>query len=112
MVDPQFRRDELRVAKKFVAPSKAQRKWMAQDQRSFDDAFSQALQARLFEAPFTWPKPARITAPYGDLRLLNGKKQSQHYGLDLDGATGDPVFAANDGVVVMVRECFGSVNPV
>jgi murein DD-endopeptidase MepM/ murein hydrolase activator NlpD len=66
----------------------------------------------LFEEPFAWPKLSRLTAPFGDLRMFNGKKQSQHFGTDIDGDTGDPAYAANDGVVVMNRECFGSGNTV
>lgn len=112
VVEPNFRRDELKVAKKFISPSKAEKKWMREDQKSFDAAFSQPLEARLFENPFEWPKLDRLAAPYGDLRMFNGKKQSQHMGIDIDGETGDPIYAANDGVVVMVRECFGSGNTV
>ena len=44
--------------------------------------------------------------------MFNGKQKSQHYGMDLDGSTGDPIYAANDGEVVMVRDCFGSGNTV
>jgi len=53
-----------------------------------------------------------MTAPFGDLRLFNGKAQSQHFGLDLDGRVGDPIEAANDGAVVMVRPCYASGNTV
>lgn len=112
LLDPKFRHDELKVAKKFIAPSKAERKWMAEDQRSFNGAFSQELQPRLFEEPFEWPRLDALAAPFGDLRLFNGKRQSQHYGIDIDGEIGDSAYAANDGVVVMVRECFGSGNTV
>jgi murein DD-endopeptidase MepM/ murein hydrolase activator NlpD len=112
LVDPHFRRDELKVAGKFVSPSRAQRKWMAEDQKEFNAAFSQPLQTRLFERAFEWPKLARLAAPFGDKRMFNGKLQSQHYGVDIDGDMGDFAYAANDGVVVMVRECFGSGNTV
>jgi murein DD-endopeptidase MepM/ murein hydrolase activator NlpD len=110
--DPHFRKDELKVAKKYTSPSAAEKKWMVNDQKEFDAAFHQGFLKRLFEKAFAWPKVARITAPYGDLRLINGKKQSQHYGLDLNGDIGDAAFASNDGVVVMTRECFGSGNTV
>ncbi|MBK7858529.1 MAG: M23 family metallopeptidase [Archangiaceae bacterium] len=112
IVDPQFRKDELRVAGKYTSPSRAQKKWMAEDQREFNAAFGQPLEARLFEKAFEWPKLGRTAAPYGDRRMFNGKLQSQHYGVDIDGQIGDPAFAANDGTVVMVRECFGSGNTV
>jgi murein DD-endopeptidase MepM/ murein hydrolase activator NlpD len=110
--EPHFHRDELKVAGKFVSPSDADKKWMANDQKAFDAAFKQGFLKRLFEKAFAWPKVARITAPFGDLRLYNGKKQSQHFGTDLNGETGDPAYAANDGTVVMTRECFGSGNTV
>ncbi len=112
VIEPNFRRDELKVAKKFISPSKAEKKWMRDDQKSFDAAFSQPLEPRLFDQPFVWPRLDRLAAPYGDLRLFNGKRQSQHYGIDIDGDVGDVAYAANDGVVVMTRECFGSGNTV
>ncbi len=33
-----------------------------------------------------------------------------HYGLDLDGQVGDPITAANDGTVVLVRDCYTTGN--
>jgi murein DD-endopeptidase MepM/ murein hydrolase activator NlpD len=112
VVEPHFRKDELKVASKFVSPSDSDKKWMQNDQKAFDQAWKQGYVARLFQNAFVWPKLARITAPFGDLRLINGKKQSQHQGTDLDGEIGEPAYAANDGVVVMTRECFGSGNTV
>ena len=61
---------------------------------------------------FAWPRQDRITAPYGDLRTYNGKKQSQHFGNDIGGDSGTPVSAANAGTVVMTRDNFASGNTV
>jgi murein DD-endopeptidase MepM/ murein hydrolase activator NlpD len=110
--EPAWPRKELKVAKKFTAPSKAEQLRSARDQDAFDDAFNVDLEPWLFESDFTWPRPPHITAPFGDLRLMNGKKKSQHFGIDLDGKTGDAVTAANAGEVVMVRDCFASGNTV
>jgi len=110
--DPRWPRRELKVARKFTSPSKAERLRSARDQKAFDEAFDADLEPWLFAADFVWPRPPEITAPFGDLRLMNGKKKSQHFGVDLDGNTGDPIVAANDGEVVMVRDCFGSGNTV
>jgi murein DD-endopeptidase MepM/ murein hydrolase activator NlpD len=112
LIDPKFRRDELKVARKFVTPSPAEKKWSAQDAKEFTRAFAQPFVGRLFDQAFTWPKLARLSAPFGDLRLINGQVKSQHYGADIDGDTGDPTYAANDGTVVMSRACFGSGNTV
>jgi murein DD-endopeptidase MepM/ murein hydrolase activator NlpD len=107
-----FRRRQLTVSKRFTSPTKAQRQQMAEDQRSFNRAFDRDFEPWTFERPFDWPRLDAIGAPFGDLRLFNGKQQSQHSGLDIDGQTGDPIYAANDGEVVMVRDCFGSGGTV
>jgi murein DD-endopeptidase MepM/ murein hydrolase activator NlpD len=99
---------ELTVASKFISPSAKEKRQMAADARAFNAAFAQKSAARMFQYSFQWPRVSDITAPFGDQRMFNGKRQSQHYGTDIDGQTGDEVIASNDGVVVMARECFGS----
>ncbi len=49
---------------------------------------------------------------FGERRIFNGTLKSRHLGLDIDGKTGDPVRAANDGVVRLTRDCFYSGNTV
>jgi murein DD-endopeptidase MepM/ murein hydrolase activator NlpD len=110
--EPNFPARELTVSKKFTSPDKKSKKRMRDDQRAFDKAFAQDFEPPRFTQNFAMPRPAVTTAPFGDLRMFNGKKKSQHFGQDLDGAIGDPAYASNDGVVVMVRECFGSGNTV
>ena len=112
VIPPGFRSSELKVSKKFTSPSKKQRDWSRRDQAAFDAAFGQERSARLFTANFGWPRNDDVTAPFGDLRMFNGKKKSQHFGVDLNGDTGDEAFASNDGKVVLQRECFGSGNTV
>lgn len=109
---PDFRRRQLSVSKRFTSISKKDRLRSKADQDAFQDAFDRDFEPWLFARGFAWPRQAEVTAPFGDLRLLNGKKKSQHFGADLDGNTGDPIFAANDGEVVLVRDCFASGNTV
>lgn len=112
IVDPDWPKRELKVAKKFTSPSRAEQLRSARDTKAFNEAFDVELEPWLFSEDFRWPRPIEITAPFGDLRLMNGKKKSQHFGMDLDGSTGDPITAANAGEVVMVRDCFASGNTV
>lgn len=112
VLKPAFRKRELTVSTRFTNPSKKDQLHAAQDQAAFVAAFDRDFEPFGFAQNFTWPRNSEITAPFGDLRLLNGKKQSQHFGLDLDGNTGDPIYAANDGEVVMARDCFASGNTV
>jgi murein DD-endopeptidase MepM/ murein hydrolase activator NlpD len=110
--DPKFPARELSVSKKFTSPDRKAKKRMRDDQRAFNRAFAQEFEPPRFSGNFEQPRVAVTTAPFGDLRLFNGKKKSQHYGQDLDGNTGDPSYSTNDGVVVMARDCFGSGNTV
>lgn len=107
-----FRKRKLSVSKRFTSLSKKDRARSAQDTKAFAEAFDRDFEPWLFAGDFAWPRAAEVTAPFGDVRLLNGKKTSQHFGLDLDGRTGEPIYAANDGEVVMARDCFASGNTV
>ncbi len=110
--DPHFRSTVLSVAKRFVRPSPEARRRMKRDQAAFDKAFAQQFAPPLFTGRFAWPRQAEITGRFGDKRVFNGVKQSQHYGDDLEGSVGDPVAATNDGKVVLVRDCYASGRTV
>lgn len=113
VVPPNYPSRELKVASQFVEtpPPDVQAKIKA-DQEAIAKAFSQPFEPLRFENNFAWPRPPQLTAPFGDLRMYNGKKQSQHYGTDFEGKVGEPIDAANDGVVVLARPCFYSGNTV
>lgn len=106
VIDPAFAARELTVPPKYVEPPASVRARIAADQRAFNAAFAQPFAPPRFEEPFAWPLLAETTGRYGDRRTYNGKQQGQHFGLDLDAADGTPILAANDGVVVMVRDTY------
>jgi murein DD-endopeptidase MepM/ murein hydrolase activator NlpD len=108
VVEPGFPETQLSVEPKFIAPSPEQKKRMEADQAAFREAFARPFEPPLFAAGFVQPREAKVTGQFGEKRVFNGKKQSQHYGTDLAGAVGEPVRAANDGVVVLARDCFAS----
>jgi len=110
--DPQFRETRLRVASRYVEPPPKVRRWIKADQQAFNRAFAQPFVPPLFREGFDWPRRAELTSHYGDQRVFNGKKKSQHYGLDLQGKVGDPILSVNDGQVVMVRQCYASGGSV
>jgi murein DD-endopeptidase MepM/ murein hydrolase activator NlpD len=67
---------------------------------------------QLFTLPFLRPRTARVTSQFGTGRVFNGKVSSSHLGVDYRGATGDPIHAANRGVVALVAEFFLAGNVV
>lgn len=59
------------------------------------------LDGQLRRTPILWPTDSRqINSDYGYRRDPFTGRAAQHNGLDIDGKTGDPVYAAADGIVV------------
>jgi murein DD-endopeptidase MepM/ murein hydrolase activator NlpD len=60
--------------------------------------------ARGFTERFRWPlESVRVTSPWGAVRRLNGALQRPHYGIDLGGATGTPIYAPASGLVILAE---------
>ncbi len=57
---------------------------------------------QLWRAPFLRPRDTPVTGEFGSGRIFNGRVTSRHIGVDFRGGVGDPVRAANRGVVAMV----------
>lgn len=56
--------------------------------------------ARLWTKPFVFPRPPVFTSPFAQARFY--KKDdvvNYHYGQDIAGKMGDPIYASNDGII-------------
>lgn len=51
-------------------------------------------------------KKIKISTPFGAQRIINGKKQSIHWGVDFVAPEGTPVYASLSGKVVLAQELF------
>jgi len=67
---------------------------------------------QLWTLPFSRPRDSRVTSRFGSGRLFNGRVSSNHLGVDYRGALGDPIYAANRGVVALVSNFFLAGNVV
>ena len=66
----------------------------------------------MWTASFVRPRASVITSEFGTGRLFNGHMTSRHLGVDFRGAVGQPVNAANRGVVALVDNFFLAGNVV
>jgi murein DD-endopeptidase MepM/ murein hydrolase activator NlpD len=79
---------------------------------------ARAVGARAHDSPPMWttafrrPRASVITSEFGTGRLFNGHLTSRHLGVDFRGAVGQPVSAANRGVVALVDNFFLAGNVV
>lgn len=67
---------------------------------------------QLWTFPFLRPRPSKVTSKFGSGRVFNGRVSSSHLGVDYRGADGEPIYAANRGVVALVAEFFLAGNVV
>ena len=66
----------------------------------------------MWTAPFIRPRSSVITSAFGSGRLFNGRLTTRHLGVDFRGAMGEPIRAANRGVVALVANFFLAGNVV
>ncbi|MFC1609760.1 M23 family metallopeptidase [Myxococcota bacterium] len=91
----------LWVAKKFMAtpPPRTRREIAA-----ISAVWMSSRTERLWSQSFLRPAAGPETSQFGQKRTYNGKVQSTHRGLDVDGTAVDPVYATNSGVVALVAD--------
>ncbi len=83
-----------------------------------ENARARGIGKRAHESPPMWtasflrPRTSVITSEFGSGRLFNGRMTSRHLGVDFRGAVGEPVRAANRGVVALVDNFFLAGNVV
>jgi murein DD-endopeptidase MepM/ murein hydrolase activator NlpD len=102
-VDTARPREKLSVDSRFSRPDAAARARLAKESAMAMAVSRGAHETpRLWTDPFVRPRQSRITSQFGSGRVFNGELKSRHLGLDLAGAKGDPVRAANRGVVRLI----------
>lgn len=102
----EFPATRLTVARRYTAPDEATLRRIRREQQRVRSMLSTIGETALWQGPFDRPVEGGTTAPYGQRRMFNGELRSRHTGLDLRGATGDPIRAANSGRVALSDDLF------
>ena len=68
--------------------------------------------APMWTASFIKPRNSVVTSEFGSGRVFNGQLTTRHLGVDFRGAVGEPIRAANRGVVALVDNFFLAGNVV
>jgi murein DD-endopeptidase MepM/ murein hydrolase activator NlpD len=108
-----FPTEHLKVAPNFVEPNPEQAAKAAEDQKKLRALYATVTPEKLWTGAFRIPLDGVKTGGnFGKRRVLNGKSNSPHSGVDLPSPTGTPVHAAQGGRVVVAEELYFSGNTV
>lgn len=107
-----YKTTTLHVEEKYVAPDAATQQRIAEDKVVKDAAFAHPIDQPLWMGDFRSPVPFAATDSFGTRRMFNGELASIHRGTDFHAPSGTPVFAANDGVVIIAQGMFYEGNLV
>ncbi len=108
----QFPSTTLSVARQFTAPDRRTLRRIQRERRLVRTMLRTVSEEPLWRGPFILPRADVTTSPFGQRRLFNNQLRSRHTGLDIDGETGDPIYAANSGRVALARGLFFNGNAV
>jgi murein DD-endopeptidase MepM/ murein hydrolase activator NlpD len=100
----EYPRSTIEIAERFADPPSKLRERVRAEQADIDAAYAQPAAPPRFDEPFQWPLHGTRTSPFGAVYHFENGHRSRHIGVDIDAAEGDPVQAANDGVVVLVQD--------
>jgi hypothetical protein len=108
-----FPTERLKVAPNFVEPNPEQAAKAAEDQKALRAIYATVTPEKLWTGAFRIPLDGVKTGGnFGKRRILNGKSNSPHSGVDLPSPTGTPVHAAQSGRVVLAEELYFAGNTV
>ena len=104
----------LRVDKRFTRPMGAATQARVEHENELARSVGHRAQdtPQLWTLPFLRPRQARVTSRFGSGRVFNGRLSSSHLGIDYRGKKGDPIYAANRGVVALVDTFYLAGNVV
>lgn len=102
----------ITVAPAFVEPPKEVLPLIAAADAAKKQAFATTDPAPLWSGEFERPAETETSGVFGSSRIYNGKKKSQHLGLDFRASTGTPVHATNAGTVILARPLYFEGNCV
>lgn len=89
------------LPQKMVTPPESVLERIRQDAQQVRKARSLVDDSTAFMEDFMWPAEGPITGVYGSQRVLNGTPKRPHFGVDVGGPVGQPVYAPASGMVTL-----------
>jgi murein DD-endopeptidase MepM/ murein hydrolase activator NlpD len=106
-----FPEQRLTLPRRYVTPNRKLQARIEQENKLIRQAFAHPGDWPV-EGSFARPLAGKVTGAFGTRRVMNGKTQSRHMGVDLRAPTGEPVHAAGNGRVVLTGDFYLSGKSV
>ncbi|MBF0542265.1 MAG: M23 family metallopeptidase [Nitrospirae bacterium] len=97
------------LPKEKVTPDEESLKRIREERSKLDEVL-QMVTPPVWDGNFVLPIHTIVTTPFGVMRILNGERNSTHYGIDYKAAINDPIRAVNSGKVVLCSNLFFEGN--
>jgi murein DD-endopeptidase MepM/ murein hydrolase activator NlpD len=107
-----YKEEKFNVDEKKVNLSAEDAARAAKESEMLNQVYAVSMPAPLYTAPFVIPLESFRTSIYGNRRVLNKSKKTQHLGNDFRAAVGVDIPVSNAGIVVFTGDLFFSGNTV
>jgi murein DD-endopeptidase MepM/ murein hydrolase activator NlpD len=107
-----FPEQKLTVDPAYVEPPASEVERIARDREKVAAVWAAAPTVRRWDRAFVLPVEAPLRENFGARRVLNGKTQSRHAGVDLVAAAGEPIKAPAPGTVRLAEDLYFSGGTV
>lgn len=101
-----YKREHLNVPKRRVDIKGEDLKRVLREKEIKKKIYLKSASYYLFDKPFKVPLDSFVTSYYGNKRIFNNKKQSQHLGNDFRAQIGIPIPSSNKGKVIYTGDLF------
>lgn len=110
----QYKKESIVVADHSrLYPNKQVQRRIDKERDEAHAIYQKSHENQYWKQPFAHPvKRVFVTSPFGTARVFNGSVQSYHGGVDFRAPQGTPIYAANDGMVVLAKDRFLSGKSV
>ncbi len=108
-----YREQRLTVENKsYVNQSQEQLDRISRERKILDAGLTNFRNIPVLDLEMQAPIPGKRSSSFGYRRFFNDQPRSPHKGMDISGATGDPIIAASAGVVTVTGDFFFNGNTV
>ncbi len=112
VVKKEFATEQLTVDSKYTDLDPSDLSRSNAEKARLEALWPASFEDRLWTKSFVKPADGANGSPFGLRRYFNGEPRSPHTGLDIKASSGSPVYASNNGRVVLAEDLFFTGNTI